>query len=53
MSNKKDEKCRIWSKPVIHKLDLYLTKGGTKAKRKEDLRANHYDATFGGATGQP
>ena len=50
--NKEYEKCRIWSKPELHKLDLFLTKGGKIAKKNESLSANHYDSTFGGATGR-
>ena len=43
----KDEKYREWSKPIINKLDLSLTKGGVDPKNNEN--SNFY--MDGGMTG--
>ena len=44
--NKKNKKYRIWSKPVLHKLGLSLTKSGPTESNHENK--NHW--VFGGAS---
>lgn len=50
-NNKKDKKLVEWKKPVLNRLSVHSTKGGSQPKQNESLTADHYDSRFGGATG--